>query len=192
MDLLKTDNFLLVLITLLTAFLLLTAGAYFQQLITRAKKRSLLQTHRSNGVLGEAKAKQYLLKHGFTILKEQAYSEHQLIIDGTPHKFQLRTDFIVSKNGVISVVDAKSGEEGSEPTNSSTRRQLFEYFIYCKADTAYIYNSKEDTLHEVTFVIDTTSRRAFPIGYIVLLVIVVELIGIMLLRLMHLNIPYVK
>jgi hypothetical protein len=190
MNFLNTNRLLLLIIFFLFALLLLITGAYIQKVITRLKKRSLLHSNQKDGALGEVRAKQYLLKHGFAIIKEQAYSEHQIVVDGKPHSFQLRVDFIVSKNGVVSIVDAKSGEEGVDPTNSNTRRQLLEYFIYYKADNAYVYNSITDVLHEVEFVSANVRKKGFSIGYIALLLIIIELIGIVSLKMLDIRIPF--
>jgi hypothetical protein len=179
----QINPLLLTIVFALAGLLLFLVGASFQKIVSRQKKRSTLKAFREDGIKGEHRAKEYLLKHGFAIVKEQAYSEQQLLVDGKPRTFQLRADFIVSKNGKLSVVDAKSGTEGVDPTSSATRRQLLEYFIYYDVDDAYVYNSKDNTLHLVTFLTDLIKHRnRMYFGYWLLLLLIVELICVILLH----------
>lgn len=121
----QANPLLITIVFALAGLLLLLIGASFQKIISRQKKRSILRVSREDGLKGELRAKECLLKQGFVIVKEQAYSEHQLLVDGIPRTFQLRADFIVSKNGKLSVVDAKSGTDGVDPTCCATRRRCF-------------------------------------------------------------------
>lgn len=179
----QVNPLLITIVFALAGLLLLLVGASFQKFISRLKKRSILRASREDGIKGEHRAKEYLLKNGFVIVKEQAFSEQQLLVDGKPRTFQLRADFIVSKNGKLSVVDAKSGTEGVDPTCSATRRQLLEYFIYYAVDEAYIYNSKDNTLQLVTFLTDPIKHRnQMHFGYWLLLLLIVELICVILLH----------
>jgi hypothetical protein len=190
----QQNNLLLIIIGLVLAgFLLFLMGIAFQKIISRRKKQALLRVSRKDGLKGENRAKVYLLKQGFEIVKEQAYLEQQLFVDGHPQTFQLRADFIVSKNGKLSVVDAKSGDHGVDPTCSATRRQLLEYFIYFKVDDAYIYNSIENKLHLVTFLTDPINRRIrMHFGYWLLLFIIVELVCVILLLYFHVKLPFLS
>jgi hypothetical protein len=187
----QINPLLITIISVLAGLLIFLIGASFQVIIARQKKRSSLRASRENGIKGEHRAKEYLLKHGFAIVKEQAFSEQQMLVDGKPQTFQLRADFIVSKNGKLSVVDAKSGTEGVDPTYSSTRRQLLEYFIYYDVEDVYVYNSKENSLHLVTFLIAPIKHRnRVHFGYWLLLFLIAELICLILLHYFHLKLPF--
>ncbi len=191
-DFQDADIFLLGFIIFLTGSILLLIGAYIQKSLTRFKKRFLLDNHRKSGATGEKKAKEYLLKNGFKILKEQAVLENQLLIDGKPEKFHLRADFIVYKDGKLSVVDAKSGIEESDPNCIQTRRQLLEYFIYYNADDVYVFNNNDSTLHSVSFLFKNTSNKRVHIGYLFLLMIVIELIMIVLIKTFGIKMPFIN
>jgi len=168
-------------VALLSAILLILAGSVIGQALGRARKRTMLKNNRDGGVDGELKAKSYLLKNGFTILKEQAHIEKQMIIDGKPQNFTLRADFLVKKDNKTAVVDAKSGAECVNPSNSATRRQLLEYFTCYDVDHVYVYNSIEDKLVSVEFAdgnkpSDSGSNPKFSIAYAVLFFIVLQLV----------------
>jgi hypothetical protein len=168
-------------VALLSAILLILAGSVLNQVLSRARKRKILKNNRDGGADGEQKAKTYLLKNGFTILKEQAHIEKQMIIDGQAQSFTLRADFLVEKDTKTAVVDAKSGIECVNPSNSATRRQLLEYFTCYDVDSVFVYNSIEDKLVRVEFADDTrgsdsNSSRKLSIAWTVLFFIVAQLV----------------
>lgn len=168
-------------IALLSGILLVLAGSVINQALSKARKRKILKNNRDGGADGEHKAKVYLLQNGFTILKEQAHIEKQMIIDGKPQSFTLRADFLVEKDTRTAVVDAKSGAEGVNPSNSATRRQLLEYFTCYDVDSVYVYNSIEDKLVRVEFADgnrapESNSNRKLTIAYGVLLFIIIQIV----------------
>jgi hypothetical protein len=150
----QEQNTIIAVIILLCIILLLILGAYFQKLFTRMHKRKQLIKHTSDGQSGERLAKEYLLKNGFTIENEQIHKSCSLAIDEKPQEFSLRADFLVSKNGRYSIVDAKSGADCSNITHQATRRQLLEYFVYYDVDSVYLFDSINSMLHEIEFPID--------------------------------------
>lgn len=146
------------------------------QYSSRKRRQRLLKANRDGGALGETRARNYLEKHGFTIEKEQAFTECEMIVDGEAQKFQLRADFIVSKNGMRSVVDAKSGGENVNLSCAATRRQLLEYFVCYDVDSVYVYNSIEDKLVSVTFAASAQSeKKRIQFGYILLIFLIIAL-----------------
>jgi hypothetical protein len=166
-------------VALLSGILLVLAGSVIGQVLGRARKRKMLKNNREGGADGEQKAKEYLLKNGFTILKEQAHIKKLMIIDGQAQSFTLRADFLVKKDNKTAVVDAKSGAEGVNPSNSTTRRQLLEYFTCYDVDSVYVYNSIENKLVSVEFAdgnkpSDSDSNPKFSIAYAVLFFIVLQ------------------
>lgn len=129
-------------------------GLLFWKYLAKFKRRSKLLSHVHEGIKGEMHARDYLKRHGFRIIKEQAHSEQVMIIDGERTTFTLRADFIVSKNGKRYIVDAKSGIEGSQPASMPTRRQLLEYYLYYNVNGVYLYNSRENKLHLIHFILN--------------------------------------
>ncbi|NLD94666.1 MAG: hypothetical protein GX639_18575, partial [Fibrobacter sp.] len=95
---------LISIVALLSGILLILAGSVINQALSRAKKRKILKSNRDGGTDGEQKAKEYLLKNGFTILKEQAHIEKQMIVDGQAQSFTLRADFLVEKDDKTAIV----------------------------------------------------------------------------------------
>jgi hypothetical protein len=167
-------------VALLSGILLILAGSVINQALSRAKKRKILKNNRDGGADGEQKAKEYLLKNGFTILKEQAHIRKLMIIDGQAQSFTLRADFLVEKDTKTAVVDAKSGAECVNPSNSATRRQLLEYFTCYDVDSVYVYNSIEDKLVNIEFAdgnrqSDSNPGPKYSIAFAVVLFIVIQL-----------------
>jgi hypothetical protein len=170
-------------IFILSGIFFLLVGITLQKFFTKHKKRRFLEKSCKEGKLGENKAREYLIRHGFKIVKEQAAQKVDLIVDGKPYSFSLRADFIVSKKGKVSVVDAKSGQEGVEPTNCMTRRQLLEYFTFYDVDSAYLFDSRSDRLKEITFVISKKkSLRRYALFFLVISIILNIVFLILLLR----------
>jgi hypothetical protein len=147
-------NSYIIAIFIVSGLFFLLIGTVLQKQISKRQKRKRLDQHCKEGKHGESKAKEYLIRHGFKIVKEQAVQKADLIVDGKPYSFSLRADFIVSKKGRVSVVDAKSGENGVEPTHIMTRRQLLEYFTFYDVDSAYLFDSRSGSLREISFVIN--------------------------------------
>lgn len=181
-------------IALLSGTLLILAGSVINQALSRAKKRKILKFNRDGGADGEQKAKEYLLKNGFTILKEQAHIEKQMIIDGQARCFTLRADFLVEKDNKTAIVDAKSGADCVNPSNTTTRRQLLEYFTCYDVDSVYVYNSIEDRLVSVEFAdgskaSDSDAARKFSIAYAVVLFIVVQVVIIIAISMLIKGFP---
>ncbi|MBN2738890.1 MAG: hypothetical protein JXR70_18050 [Spirochaetales bacterium] len=106
---------------------------------------------RRRGRKGEMLAKKHLLKMGYTIIDQQISLTCAMMIDQESRKFQLRADFLVSKNNLLGVVEVKSGQDVSRPWHIDTRRQLLEYFHYYRADFLLLYNSAQDKLQEIYF-----------------------------------------
>jgi len=138
---------------LLWALILISVigGAILYRVITARMRASRLRKQVSRGAKGEERAKQYLLKNGFTILEEQASRHPTLLVDGERRAFSIRADFLVSKKGRIAIVDAKTGKSGSDPCAINVRRQLFEYLHCYKVDDVYLYDADHSRLLEIRF-----------------------------------------
>ena len=127
------------------------AGAFAYKTVSRSFRAFRVKRRFKTGMDGEDKARRFLQRHGFTILKEQVVIKPQLLVDGQSRHFTLRADFLVRRKGIRAIVDAKTGYEVIDPVNPSTRRQLFEYLVYYKVKKLFLYDGVHEKLHEITF-----------------------------------------
>ncbi len=113
------------------------------------------RAHRAQA--GEDRAREYLLRHGFTILEEQATLHPHMWIDDTRTEFTVRADYVVRKHGRRGVVDAKTGTHAPDPASSDTRRQLLEYARCYDVDDVHLFDAERDRLRKIRF--DSSGRR---------------------------------
>jgi Holliday junction resolvase-like predicted endonuclease len=128
----------------------LVAGALLYRMVGTWWRNLRMKMRFRRGRAGEEKARKYLLRHGFTILAEQATLKPAMIIGGERRKYDVRADFIVRKKGRRSVVEAKTGA-AARPWERATRRQLLEYAMNYDVDGVYLYDGNKDSLVEVDF-----------------------------------------
>ncbi len=111
----------------------------------------VLARRRRRGERGERKARQALERMGFTILQEQATHRATLLVNGEPHPYQVRADFLVSLDGETAVVEVKTGERATRPTDSATRRQLLEYLTLFGTRRIYLFDAETMELKSIGF-----------------------------------------
>lgn len=141
-------NFKLLLI-IISLFILITivVTIYSIKNLNKYKIKKRFKT----GRIGEEKAKDYLIKHGFKILEEQLSLFASMWINGVKHEYEVRIDYLVKKGNTKSIVEVKTGEKAVDPLNSSTRRQLFEYINLYDADNMYLFDADSNKLKEIFF-----------------------------------------
>lgn len=144
------NNIQFLLLILSFFFIIFLSGSFFYRKTYLFYRSLKLKRRFKTAKCGETKARDFLIKKGFTILKEQAVIFPVLIVDNQKHQFSLRADFIVQKNGIKALVDAKTGS-AANPVNPSTRRQLLEYFVNYGVKKVYVFDSKKKALREVSF-----------------------------------------
>jgi hypothetical protein len=136
----------------------LVAGAILYRLTSRWWRALRMKMRFRRGHAGEAKARRYLLRHGYRILAEEAVLNPIMRIDGERFAYTVRADFLVQKGGKRAVVEAKTGA-AARPASSDTRRQLLEYAMYYDVDRVFLYDGNRDALVEIGFDTRLTSPR---------------------------------
>ena len=136
---------------LIPVILLLVAGAGSYRFIARTAKAWRLKRRFKRGAQGELSASKYLVKHGFEILGAQTDIKPKIWVDGEEVTFNIRADFLVSKNGRNGVVEVKTGSSAPNPKNSATRRQILEYSCYYGVDDVYLFDAEKMKLMEIKF-----------------------------------------
>ncbi|MBN2532439.1 MAG: hypothetical protein JXB88_06080 [Spirochaetales bacterium] len=138
-------------ITITIVILLLVIGAIIWHIIATLVRYLGLRFRFKKGRKGEDIARNYLLRHGFTIISEQESRTSTMVVDSTGYEYEVRVDFLVKKGDSTGIVEVKTGETASNPLSIPTRRQLFEYYhIFC-VDVLYFFNANNRTLKEITF-----------------------------------------
>jgi hypothetical protein len=134
-------------------------GALLYRMVSSWWRDLRMKMRFRRGRAGEENAKKYLLRHGFTILSEQAVLKPAMSIGGVRRQYDVRADFIVRKRGKRAVVEAKTGA-AARPWSRETRRQLLEYAMNYDVDMVYLYDGNKDSMVTVDFdTRKTPSRR---------------------------------
>lgn len=126
-------------------------GAFVFYYLQRAWRRLLLSWRFKKGKKAEAFAEKLLKQKGYKILAFQEEGEGKLFVDGKVHSYRLRPDFFVKRQGLVYLVEVKSGEKASSPLYSHTRRQLFEYYYTFPVDGLILLNADTGLLHHIAF-----------------------------------------
>jgi hypothetical protein len=138
-------------LTLIPLVFVFIIGAAFYRHITLKINAWVLRRRFKRGAQGEVTASKYLLKHGFKILGAQTDINPVIWVDGEKVSFNIRADFLVSKNGRKGVVEVKTGKSATNPKNSATRRQILEYSTYYGVDDVYLFDAEKMKLMEIKF-----------------------------------------
>jgi hypothetical protein len=153
---LPLEQKLLLLLVALAAF---AAGGLMNRWIRQNRNKRNLARRFLRGSQGEHQAKFYLKKKGFHIDEEQVITQGVITIDDRPVTYNVRADYLVSKNGRRGVVEVKTGSKAVDPLYRPTRRQLLEYSALFDADDLYLFNADQKLLHRIAF----DKERARPI-----------------------------
>jgi Holliday junction resolvase-like predicted endonuclease len=141
---------LLFLVLVAFVMTLLLGGWLFFKWNRFLEKRNMKKIKRQ-GDDGEKKAKQYLLKHGYEILLEQAKEQGVMWVDGEEIVYDVRADFLVKKNGIRSVVEVKTGRVAIKPNSINTRRQLLEYSLVYDVDSLLFFDAENNNIMDIQF-----------------------------------------
>lgn len=118
--------------------------------------RNKLKLHTRQGRQGERAALHLLQQSGYRILDAQRSQQAVVRVDGTPHPYQVRADYLVesqrgSTQGQRYIVEVKTGHEATQPTSSATRRQLLEYQQVYDVDGVMLADMRLRKLHHIRF-----------------------------------------
>lgn len=116
-----------------TDFLLLAVGVVAGLLIAWLMHRTVVWCrawwYRWLGRRGEASAESLLKAAGYTLVDAQLRLPCKYLVDGEAIPYAVRVDFLVEKDGLRYVAEAKNGPTASDPRTTATRRQLLEYAV---------------------------------------------------------------
>jgi len=111
----------------------------------RFKKRML------SGKTAEKEAEEILRKRGYKILSYQKRDKYEIIVDNEPYQITVIADFLVEKRGRKYVVEVKTGRDAPSIKNSTTRRQLLEYYYVFKPDGILLVDMENGLFHHIEF-----------------------------------------
>jgi Holliday junction resolvase-like predicted endonuclease len=100
---------------------------------------------------GEDAAAALLRRAGFRIVAEQARTWWAPLIDGEPHRTELRADYLVEADGELLVVEVKTGDAAPSLATAATRRQLLEYHVAFAADGVLLVCPERGAIHRIEF-----------------------------------------
>lgn len=126
----------------------LALGAWLERRVRRFWMRRQLARRFSHARRGEAQARGWLERHGFTILDEQVSQPAMLIVDGEESPFTVRADYLVERQGVRAVVEVKTGDV-ADPSSRGTRRQILEYAWVYGVSEVYLFDADTQRLHRI-------------------------------------------
>jgi len=100
---------------------------------------------------GEDAAAVLLRRAGFRIVAEQARTWWAPLIDGEPHRTELRADYLVEADGELLVAEVKTGDAAPSLATAATRRQLLEYHVAFAADGVLLVCPERGAIHRIEF-----------------------------------------
>lgn len=102
------------------------------------------------GKAAESDAKLILKKAGYEIHDYQPQLNYQFLSDHDQVKVNITPDYLVKKDGVVYVVEVKSGEVASNPNYAFTRRQLLEYYLVSELPLLFV-DMETKLIHKIKF-----------------------------------------
>jgi len=124
------------------------------------------------GYKGEQEAERFLQKNGFSIISKQ--EEHSYIIyeNQQPVSIKLVTDYIAEKDGLLYIVEVKTGNSAPSINNSSTRRQILEYYHALQCDGVILLDMEDKVLKYIDFG-NVKVQKKYSLYFILILVVAV-------------------
>ena len=116
-------------LVLLFMALAFVAGLALATFIIRRLRIRLGSVNRKKGQAAEQQARDLLEEEGFEVLEVQPRFSNELLLDGTPTRFEITPDLMVIKDGQRYVVEIKRYREGCSVQNAGIRRQVVEYLL---------------------------------------------------------------
>jgi hypothetical protein len=92
-----------------------------------SERRSAAQARSLRAVDGEQEAGPLLERFGYTVIARQVLGSWTVRADGEPATFDLRADYLVTREGRRYIAEVKTGRLAPRLSHGPTRRQLLEY-----------------------------------------------------------------
>ena len=124
----------------------------------------------------EKKAEKLLKRNGFQIVDRQQSRPLVIRTGNTFHRYWIRIDFLVKKNGRTYVVEVKSGHK-NKITKRETRRQLLEYFLAYKPHGIILFDMETKKFSEIKFLLPYFNSRFAENAIFFLLGILITILG---------------
>jgi len=109
---------------------------------------------------GEDAAAVLLRRAGFRIVAAQARIWWAPLIDGEPHRTELRADYLVEARGERLVAEVKTGEAAPSLSTAATRRQLLEYHVAFGVDGVLLVCPERGAIHRIEFPLQHAAWRS--------------------------------
>ncbi len=126
-------------------------GAFLFRWITRFLLKLKLKTRFDRASLGEKEAEDLLEEWGYTIEETQATSKLSMWINGEEFSYLVRPDAFAVKEDKRYLVEVKTGKQATNPKNTSTRRQLLEYFHGFDVEGVLLIDADLKKIHQIHF-----------------------------------------
>lgn len=114
------------------------------------------------GAKGEIQAEKLLIKNGYSILSKQEEFVYTLKENDNIVSIKVVPDFIAKKNGKRYVVEVKTGSSAPSITNSSTRRQILEYYHVFDCDGVILLDMEACLFKHIDFG-EIKQKQKYPI-----------------------------
>ena len=133
------------------------------------RRRKALSASRLQGRKGEENAEKWLSKNGFENLESQNEKAFTYAVNGKPHSFKVRPDFMARYQGERWLIEVKTGQSASVG-HSATRRQLREYAQLWPQMRYGLFDATQGVLHEISFKTrsSTINRLRSPVSVFML------------------------
>ena len=141
------------------AAMLVAIGGLLQRWWGRRSDR-LTRVRRARAAqLAERDARGLLRAAGYRVEAEQVRRCWRYEQDGVPVEAELRADFLVTREGIRYVADAKTGRDASLK-RISTRRQLLEYQLAFRVPAVLLVDMEAERIHVVRFAAEALESLA--------------------------------
>ena len=117
---------------------------------------------------GESRARELLEAHGYAVLDAQLTRSYTLSVDGQGVVVPLRADYLVERDGLSFIAEAKTGNHAPQIRTPATRRQLLEYRIAYDVDGVLLVDAENERVHVVRFPFAEQKAREglSPLGWL--------------------------
>ncbi|MGB0403451.1 MAG: hypothetical protein ACPGEG_05090 [Salibacteraceae bacterium] len=144
--------------------------AFFSKKVRNWKRVKRLK----KGKEAESDAKLILKKTGYQIHDYQPQLNYEFLADQENVKVNITPDYLVKKDGIVYVVEVKSGEVASNPNYAATRRQLLEYSLVSEHPLLFV-DMETKLIHKIKFPFGSEKSKLNWWKYLSLFFIVVLL-----------------
>ena len=125
---------------------LMAIGVAVDRALRRARRSRVARVRGQRASAGERRAGLLLEAAGFELLGAQVPARYPLVVDGEAQSFDVRADYLVSKNGRTWVAEVKTGAVAPRLELPATRRQLLEYGLAFGADGVLLVDAEADRI----------------------------------------------